>query len=177
MSTDHRKPAVAFVALAFAAAALVGVHQADAQAGRFLAGIVGSHAQANGEIAAASPARSPQQTPLGQAFLAFPRPDDQNEDPSRTTTEDDQVSRTQDRPPVAASNARAKGDEETGAVSAGSTERNRTSRYDDPSRDARDGQRDAGQRGPARRAHRAAEHAAVHEDPGSRRGRTSDEDR
>jgi hypothetical protein len=177
MSTDHRKPAVAFVALAFAAAALVGVQQADAQGGRFLAGIVGSHAHANGEVAAASRARSPQQTPLGQAFLAFPRPDAQSTNPSRTTGEDDQVSRTQDRPPVAASDARVKGDEVTGSSSSDSTERNRASRSEDPSRDARDGHREAGQRGSARRWHRAAEHAAAHEEPGSRRGRTSDEDR
>jgi hypothetical protein len=42
MSTDHRKPVVAFVCLAFIAAALIGVQRADAQAGRFLEAFVGS---------------------------------------------------------------------------------------------------------------------------------------
>lgn len=45
MSTDHRKPVVAFVCLAFIAAALVGVQRADAQAGRFLEAFVGSGAR------------------------------------------------------------------------------------------------------------------------------------
>jgi hypothetical protein len=37
MSADHRKPAVAFIVLAFIAAALVGIQRADAETGRFLA--------------------------------------------------------------------------------------------------------------------------------------------
>lgn len=45
MSTDHRKPVVAFVCLAFIAAALVGVQRANAQAGRFLEAFVGSGAR------------------------------------------------------------------------------------------------------------------------------------
>lgn len=45
MSTDHRKPVVAFVCLAFIAAVLVGVQRADAQAGRFLEAFVGSGAR------------------------------------------------------------------------------------------------------------------------------------
>lgn len=45
MSTDHRKPVVAFVCLAFIAAALVGVQRAHAQAGRFLEAFVGSGAR------------------------------------------------------------------------------------------------------------------------------------
>ena len=45
MSTDHRKPVVAFVCLAFIAAALIGVQRADAQAGRFLEAFVGSGAR------------------------------------------------------------------------------------------------------------------------------------
>lgn len=53
MSADHRKPVAAFVVLAFFAAALVGVHRADAQAGRFLAAVVGSEVRAQGAVAGA----------------------------------------------------------------------------------------------------------------------------
>ena len=50
MSADHRKPVVAFVVLAFLAAALVGVQRADAQAGRFLAAALGSDLHAHGQV-------------------------------------------------------------------------------------------------------------------------------
>jgi len=49
MSTDHRKPVVAFVCLAFIAAALIGVQRADAQAGRFLEAFVGSGARVHSD--------------------------------------------------------------------------------------------------------------------------------
>ena len=49
MSADHRKPVVAFVVLAFLAAALVGVQRADAQAGGFLAAVLGSDAHVQGQ--------------------------------------------------------------------------------------------------------------------------------
>lgn len=49
MSTDHRKPVVAFVVLAFIAAALVGIQRADAMNGRFFAAFVGSTGQAHGQ--------------------------------------------------------------------------------------------------------------------------------
>jgi len=45
MSTDHRKPVVAFVCLAFIAAALIGVQRADAQDGRFFEAFAGSSAR------------------------------------------------------------------------------------------------------------------------------------
>lgn len=47
MSTDHRKPVVAFVMLALAAALVIGVQQAEAQGGRLLAAPagVGTHVQ------------------------------------------------------------------------------------------------------------------------------------
>jgi hypothetical protein len=173
MTTDHRKPAVAFIALAFAAAALVGVQHADAQAGRFMAGIVGSDAQARGEIAAASP--SPQQTALGQAFVAFSRHGAQSTGPSRTAGEHDDVSRAQDRPPVTGPDTPVKGEQVSGS-SPDSTERSRASREEEPSRGARAGQDKPGQRGADSRGNRSAEHAAAHEEPGSRRGRPGGED-
>lgn len=49
MSADHRKPVVAFVCLAFIAAALIGVQRADAQAGRFLEAFVGSGARVHSD--------------------------------------------------------------------------------------------------------------------------------
>jgi hypothetical protein len=172
MSTDHRKPAVAFVALAFAAAGLVGVQQADAQGGRFMAGIVGSDAQVRGEIAAQSRARSPQQTALGQAFVAFSRPAAQSVEPSRTVDLSGQVSRTQDRPPVSETPVQR---EPVAESSTDSTGRGGTSRDEQPSRRAREGRREPAQRGADRRSNRAAEHAAAREKAGSRRGRAGDE--
>ena len=50
MSADHRKPVVAFVVLAFLAAALVGVQRADAQAGRFMAAVLGGDVHAQGQV-------------------------------------------------------------------------------------------------------------------------------
>jgi hypothetical protein len=176
MSTDHRKPAVAFVALALAAAALVGIQQADAQGGRFMAGIVGIDAHARGEIAAASRELSPHQTPLGQAFVAFSRPHVQSKGPSRTGGEDDEVSRSQDRPPAPGAETRVKG-VQSSTSSSDSAERNWTAREEGSSRSARAGNHEPGRRGADRRWNRAAEHAAAHEETGSRRGRTGDQDR
>jgi hypothetical protein len=177
MSTDHRKPAVAFVALALAAAALVGIQQADAQGGRFMAGIVGIDAHARGEIAAASRELSPHQTPLGQAFVAFSRPHVQSKGPSRTGGEDDEVSRSQDRPPAPGAETRVKG-VQSSTSSSDSAERNGgTAREEGSSRSARAGNHEPGRRGADRRWNRAAEHAAAHEETGSRRGRTGDQDR
>jgi hypothetical protein len=164
MSTDHRKPAVAFVALAFAAAALVGVHQADAQAGRFLAAVVGSEAHARGQVAALPEAGSQEHASLGPAFSAFVT--GPSEDLSRTGDADDQVSRTQDRPPVPEHSASAKRDEATDSSSLGSTEQDRS--QEGSSRRARDIGRQPGHRGVDRRRDRAAEHAAAHEERGSR---------
>jgi hypothetical protein len=174
MSTDHRKPAVAFVALAFAAAGLVGVQQADAQGGRFLAGIVGSDAQVRGEIAAQSRARSPQQTALGQAFVAFSRPAAQSTESSRTADVSDQLSRTQDRPPVSETDTPVQR-EPVSESTIDSTGRGGTSRDEQPSRRAREGRPEPAERGADRRSNRAADHAAAHEKPGSRRGRAGDE--
>jgi hypothetical protein len=51
MSADHRKPVVAFVLLAFVAAALVGVQRAEAQDGRLLAAaVVGASVTAHGTL-------------------------------------------------------------------------------------------------------------------------------
>jgi hypothetical protein len=164
MSTDHRKPAVAFIVLAFAAAALVGVHQADAQAGRFLAAVVGSEAHARGQVAATSEARS-QEHALGPPFSAFAA--GPSEDPPRTGDADD---------PVPEHSASAKRDEATDSSSLGSTERDRTSQGERPSRRARDIDREPGQRGVDRRRDRAAEHAAAHEERGSRAWHRGDKD-
>jgi hypothetical protein len=50
VSADHRKPLVAFVALAFAAAAIVGIQRAEAHAGRFLAAVVGTSVRVQGTL-------------------------------------------------------------------------------------------------------------------------------
>lgn len=50
MSADHRKPVVAFVVLAFIAAALVGIQRADAQTGRFLALVTHGKALVHGAV-------------------------------------------------------------------------------------------------------------------------------
>ena len=52
MSADHRKPFLAFVVLAFVAAAIVGVQRADAQPGRFLAAVVGTAVRVQGTLPA-----------------------------------------------------------------------------------------------------------------------------
>ena len=52
MSADHRKPFLAFVVLAFVAAALVGVQRADAQPGRFLAAVVSTTVRVQGTLPA-----------------------------------------------------------------------------------------------------------------------------
>ena len=55
MSADHRKPVVAFVVLAFAAAAIVGIQRADAQAGRFLAAVIGTSVRVQGALTLDAP--------------------------------------------------------------------------------------------------------------------------
>jgi hypothetical protein len=50
MSADHRKPVVAFVVLAFLAAALVGVQRADAQAGRLMAAVLGGDVHEQSQV-------------------------------------------------------------------------------------------------------------------------------
>jgi len=52
VSADHRKPFLAFVALALVAAALVGVQRADAQPGRFLAAAIGTTVRVQGTLPA-----------------------------------------------------------------------------------------------------------------------------
>lgn len=68
MSADHRKPVVAFIVLAFLAAALVGVQRADAQAGRFLAGVLGSEVHAQGQVPLIAAARGPAPGSLPDSF-------------------------------------------------------------------------------------------------------------
>lgn len=74
MSADHRRPVVAFVVLALAAAAIVGLQRAEAHAGRFLAGAIGGEVRVHGTLAlpdevavVASPVRSA----LGPAFASL----------------------------------------------------------------------------------------------------------
>jgi hypothetical protein len=50
VSADHRKPFLAFVVLAFVAAAIVGVQRADAQPGRFLAAVVSTTVRVQGTL-------------------------------------------------------------------------------------------------------------------------------
>jgi hypothetical protein len=50
VSADHRKPVVAFVMLALAAALVVGIQQAEAMDGRFLAAAVGTDARVQGTV-------------------------------------------------------------------------------------------------------------------------------
>lgn len=50
MSADHRKPVVAFIVLAFIAAALVGIQRADAETGRFLALVIHGKAVVHGTV-------------------------------------------------------------------------------------------------------------------------------
>lgn len=52
MSSDHRKPVVAFVALVFIAAALVGIDRADAEGGRLLAAVIGTSVRVQGDLLA-----------------------------------------------------------------------------------------------------------------------------
>lgn len=52
MSADHRKPVVAFVVLAFLAAAIVCVQRADAQSARFFAAFVGGAGEIHGSVPA-----------------------------------------------------------------------------------------------------------------------------
>ncbi len=78
MSADHRKPVVAFVVLAFIAAAIVGVQRADAHNGRFFAAFVGGTGQSHGSLLVAeAPAAAGrgQKRALGAAFTALSAPD------------------------------------------------------------------------------------------------------
>lgn len=50
MSADHRKPVVAFVVLAFLAAALVGIQRADARGAQFVASILGVTGRVQGTL-------------------------------------------------------------------------------------------------------------------------------
>lgn len=56
VSTHHRKPLVAFVVLALAAAGLIGVHRADARSGRLLAAAAGAGVRAQGSLSVHLPA-------------------------------------------------------------------------------------------------------------------------
>lgn len=55
MSTEHRRPAVAFAILAIVAAAVVGVQRAEAQGGRLLAAVVGAGVSVQGTLPRAEP--------------------------------------------------------------------------------------------------------------------------
>lgn len=55
MSTEHRRPAVAFVILAIVAAAVVGVQRAEAQGGRLLAAVVGAGVSVQGTLTQPEP--------------------------------------------------------------------------------------------------------------------------
>jgi hypothetical protein len=183
MSTDHRRPAVAFVVLAFVAAALVGVQKADAQGGRFLAAVVGSDVHARGAIAAA-PAEAPQQSAsLGSALSALSglaRTVERDDDSPRSGA-DDQVSRTQARPPAPAPAARTRSDD---AVAQSPSALEETVKVlpseeleGEVAKGHEHGRQGADRRGVDRRGERAAEHAAAHDEDGSRpghRGRDQD---
>jgi hypothetical protein len=67
MSADHRKPVVAFVALAIIAAALIGVQRADAQNGTFFAAFVGGTGESHGSLRSAE-AHAAAGGSLGPAF-------------------------------------------------------------------------------------------------------------
>jgi hypothetical protein len=177
MSTDHRKPAVAFVVLAFMAAALVGVQNADAQGGRFLAAVVGSDVHARGAIAAA-PAEAPQQSASwGSALSALSGLTSpvERSDGSPRSGADDQVSRTQVRPPAPTltPDARTKTDDEA-AQSPSALEEAVVLPSEELEAEGAmgyvHGRRGADRRGVDRRGERAAAHAAAHEEDGSRPG-------
>ena len=72
MSTDHRKPVMAFVVLALMAGCLVGVQRAEAQSGRLLAAAVGLSVRAQGALpdplASLGDVAQEQATTLGPLF-------------------------------------------------------------------------------------------------------------
>jgi len=72
VSTDHRKPVMAFVVLALMAACLVGVQRAEAQSGRLLAAAVGLSVRAQGSLpdplGSLADAAQEQVTTLGPLF-------------------------------------------------------------------------------------------------------------
>ncbi len=55
MSAEHRRPAAAFVVLALVAAAVVGIHRAEAQGGRLLAAVIGAGVSVHGTLPQAEP--------------------------------------------------------------------------------------------------------------------------
>lgn len=75
VSADHRKPVVAFVVLAFAAAAVVGIQRADAHAGRLLAAVIGTSVQVQGALPldAPSPGEAERASAFGPAFGSLDR--------------------------------------------------------------------------------------------------------
>lgn len=50
MSAEHRKPVLAFVLLAFAAATLIGIQSADARGGRLMAAVIGGTVRVHGSL-------------------------------------------------------------------------------------------------------------------------------
>lgn len=74
MSTDHRKPVVAFVMLALAAALVVGVQHAEAQGGRLLAAAAGAGVHVQGTVVSPTETISARGydrlAELGPAFLS-----------------------------------------------------------------------------------------------------------
>lgn len=74
MSAEHRRPVVAFVMLAFVTVAVIGIQRAEAQAGRFVAAMVGATVQVQGTLPAASDASREatleRAAELGPAFAA-----------------------------------------------------------------------------------------------------------
>jgi len=75
VSAEHRKPVVAFVALALTVLGLIGVQRADAQHGQVLAAAVGAEVEVRGQLPAPSDAHprrvASRVTALGPAFVAL----------------------------------------------------------------------------------------------------------
>ena len=75
MSAEHRKPFVAFVALALTVLGLIGVQRADAQHGQVLATAIGAEVEVRGQLPAPSDAHprrvASRVTALGPAFVAL----------------------------------------------------------------------------------------------------------
>ena len=72
MSAEHRKPIVAFVVLALAAVALVGVQRAEAQHGVLLAAGIGVEVRAQGELPPEPAAPAPVVPRAGTLRPVFP---------------------------------------------------------------------------------------------------------
>ncbi|HSE07913.1 MAG TPA: hypothetical protein VLB29_04555 [Nocardioidaceae bacterium] len=67
MSADHRKPFMAFVVLAVLATALVGVHRANAEPGRFFAAAIGARVSVEGTLPIRADSWEPAVVVTGQA--------------------------------------------------------------------------------------------------------------